>query len=274
MSLDEIFKDVYLANRLMVDMDQDQIDILSRNSDYKEAFSPALQRQLYITRLRRLGMNEEELNKLLGLHDHENVSWSKIYNISEIMLSRDRENENLLIKKILSNDDLIGLRIIEVFYNLILDTSTFNDSSDISYEYIDRIAQNNSRKAFLHLLRTSRIANMSTLSRINESIVSFWNDIDFLKQYLAIINDVYSTRFPNFYLAEIRDTLIGGAMVNGADKIIKYYADTGHIFSGEDMAYIARTPELKYLVPYLLEHGSNPVDEFFYLIEFGQEYVP
>ncbi|AYV85943.1 MAG: hypothetical protein Solivirus2_14 [Solivirus sp.] len=266
MSLDDIFKDVYMANRLMVDLDQESIDLLERNPDYRTAFTPTLQRHLYLTRLRNLGVNTEQINQLSEIQKETNISWKNIYVIATISMNRDKFTKDLLIKQILANNDLPALKIVLTLSDFVLNS-----------KYTKFLDENRSKNVLLYLLQKGKIENARLLFTISEIVGSF-NDTEYLQKFMTAINNLNLPRFTNMNLTTLLTTIYGsllaGAVPTGADKTIKFLADVGHRFSGEDMAYIARVPEFTYLVPYLLERGSAPVDEEFYLEEFGQEYRP
>ncbi|AYV85872.1 MAG: hypothetical protein Solivirus1_29 [Solivirus sp.] len=244
--------DIYLANRALVDFDQEVIDQLEISGKYSKLFTESLQTDLYRKRLSNL-VDFETLEKLTDLHRRYNIPWSKIYRITEIASDEDLLNyifESL--HQIAKRDDVDALRILENFINL---SYYVNDSSRVLLNLFEK---NKSKKIISYILTNYQNIDTDSLFRLVFAI-SKWNDLESLREFVPIIqnrlNEILQNR--EDVMRGVTGSIFGAS--NSAAAIL-YLLEIGFHFNGIEMTFIAKNPETKYLIPTLLQHGAPAVN--------------
>ncbi len=264
--------DIYAANRLLLDFDQDTIDELQRSGKYPNLFTESLQTDLYRRRLVKMKTLDEALiNQLISLHKQDGIPYSKIYRITEIVEDGSIPIENLLMK-ISERDDPDAIKILRIITDLrdLMNGFIRGSPDRIIYEFV----KNKSKKVIRYLL-DNNIISENSFDSITEEIAS-WNDIDFIRYYAPKAIDQLTVMFNgdrDRAKRMIHGLLLGGASVGvGAPNVILYLVERGHHLNDEDMAFIAHNPATKHLIPVLLQRGADPVNPIWYEAEFGEEY--
>ncbi len=282
--------DIYAANRLLLDFDQDAIDELEKSGNYPNLFTESLQTDLYRRRIGRLGGlfwtesgKQNVLNRIVEFHKQSGIPWSKIYRIAEIKSDEDDPHSYKLLERLLAkiaeNDDVEAVKILEgLNYNPFYGDVRIDEGRHFTrhLHLIMIFAKFQSKNIVLYLVKSPEEYETQLLARE----ISEWNDINFIREYVPLqINKSAMIAFKKYgnkktfkenveeakqqVLSSIFDTSLG---------VILYLYQQGYHFDGEQMASIAADPNLRYLIPVLLSHGSDPVDRDFYELEYGEEY--
>ncbi len=268
--------DIYTTNRLLTDFDQDAIDELQRSGNYPNLFTESLQTDLYKARLQNL-VSEVQFNELLKLHRQNGISWSKIYRITEIMES-DTENfyvmfERLLIQ-IAQKDDVEAIEILRVLrddliFLLNAHYSRLDQNLRVS-RLINHFIANQSRRAILYLLKNKMVTEQRILENMTEN-VGEWDDLPYLREYVPLAVKRTSEILNDDRIDARHLVLQDIYTVSVNDAAVKYLVEAGFHFDGEAMALIYADERTRHLVPYLLEHGADPIDRDFYRQEYGKD---
>ncbi len=258
--------DIYAANRLLTDFEQDTIDELEKSGNYPNLFTESLQTDLYRSRLERLGVEQSLIHKLTELH-RTGISWSKIYRISEICQDKEIRKyrlESLLIQ-IAKRDDLEAIRVLDNFVDLLHCLG----GPTISNFVLNIFIKNKSKKIIKYIIDNSMITSFDSYSRLIYGIAR-WNDLDFLRQNIPIISRQMVEKFGNRDAIDrnITASLFGDS---NSPAAISYLAEIGFQFNGIEMAFIAKNPETAHLVLMLQQRGAPQIDWEAYRLETEDE---
>ncbi len=100
MSFEEMLKDVYVGNRMLVDFPDDVIDILESSDEYEHLFTPALSENLYREKTKRV-LSKEAFEAA----ERNTSSWRDKYIVIRIVKSRETDPLETLLTDIVKDQD-------------------------------------------------------------------------------------------------------------------------------------------------------------------------
>ncbi len=256
-------RDVYLANRQLLDFEQDVIDEIEATGLYPNLFTKTLQQDLYKERLRRLGITDEQFNlivteKLNNRQEPVGISWSSIYNIvSSMEYPEDFEN---VIFKMFSDDDLSAFRILDIVQK---NKESYFNTIDGIYDgnYFEPLASKyKPRKIYLEILRKEY-----PVPRVHIiTDVATWDDAEYLQQFVpAMLQHLAPTITEDAARGFILSTLAEGAIrtTPPATNTIRALAYSGFRFNSLATTTLLRTDGEEELVAELVSLGSEEPEE-------------
>ncbi len=107
-----LLSDVYVAIYMMSFFEEWYLLELRDQPKCKRLFTKSLERDLYLERLKRFGIDQKTLNDLQQLKGEK--SWSEVYYILEYF--QRNKDWDYFIKDAYELDDMIALRICDYFY--------------------------------------------------------------------------------------------------------------------------------------------------------------
>ncbi|AYV85881.1 MAG: hypothetical protein Solivirus1_38 [Solivirus sp.] len=253
---------VYLANRVLVDFDQDVIDALEKSGQYPDLFTVSLQRDLYRDRLVRLGVTTEQFNKIVEERNKSRISWSTIYNISLICSDSEYQHDlKDLADRIFDRDDLPAFHILDILVNdkVLYDQIIRKNHDDNFYQKQEE--KYKPKRIYLEIIRLKYVFSPNTMMED----VGTWNDPIYLDEFLPAIVTYYLSD-PNGNGQEIvrhvMNILAEGALrvSPSATETILYLARKGVRFNGAAVGILSREGE-EDVVEELIALESDPPNE-------------